>query len=98
MTIEKGLFVITDLFRECVMIVFLANQETADAQKCRIVRIHQEKGGAGTVIRVEPETLHISKGTCVIWINWVKAQEVSVVFREDGKNCRMIKLPLMNLM
>lgn len=67
---------------------FLVNQGTIDAQDCRIIRIHQEKGSAGTTIRLEPEHLQISKDTCVIWINWVPKQEVRVVFREDGKRCR----------
>ena len=29
---------------------FLVNQGTIDAQKCRIIRIHQEKGSAGTEV------------------------------------------------
>ena len=67
---------------------FLVSQGTIDAQKCRIIRIHQEKGSAGTTIRIEPQSMHIDKDTCVIWINWVPKQEVRVIFREDGKKCQ----------
>jgi len=67
---------------------FLVSMRTIDAQECRIIRIHEEKGSAGTTVRLEPESLHISKDTCVIWINWVPKQEVSIVFREDGKRCQ----------
>ena len=41
-------------------------------------------------IRLEPETISISKGTCVIWLNWAAAaQEMKVVF-EDGKKCSSV--------
>jgi hypothetical protein len=70
------------------MATLLVSQGTIDAQKCRIIRIHQEKGSAGTTVRVEPQSLHISKDTCVIWINWVPKEEVRVIFREDGKSCQ----------
>jgi hypothetical protein len=68
-------------------VVFLSAGETIDAQSCRIVRI---SGGAGvqvTDINIEPQSLMIPKGTCVVWFNRAKAQEVKVVF-EEGKTCQ----------
>lgn len=56
----------------------------AYAQECRLIRI--QGGGTSAEIYLEPETVRISKGTCVIWSNWVGAKEVSVVF-EEGKKC-----------
>jgi hypothetical protein len=40
-------------------------------------------------IRVEPETMQISKGSCVIWFNRAAANEVKVVF-EEGKKCAAV--------
>jgi hypothetical protein len=65
---------------------FLANQETVSAQECRLVRLHGGIGANVSEIRIEPRTLWISKGTCVIWSNWVRTDEVKVVF-EEGKKC-----------
>ena len=42
--------------------------------------------GGTAQIRLEPETILVSKGTCVIWNNWTGAQEVIVKF-EEGKKC-----------
>lgn len=84
---KKILAVLVGLASVLVMTIFLANLETVGAQECRIIRIHKELGGSGHLIRLEPEVLHISQGTCVIWINWVPSQEIRINFREDGKRC-----------
>ena len=60
--------------------------ETVNAQECRLVRLHGGIGGNVSEIRIEPRTLWVSKGTCVIWSNWVRTDEVKVKF-EDGKKC-----------
>jgi len=85
---KRRLFLLVGSVLVLAATTFQVNQGTVDAQKCRIIRIHQEKGSAGTTIRIEPQSIHISKDTCVIWINWVPSQEVRVVFREDGKKCQ----------
>ena len=68
------------------MVIVLVGHEIVSAGECRIIRSQKEKGGAGTVVSPEPATLRISKGTCVIWINWVPG-EISINFQEDGKTC-----------
>jgi len=69
------------------MAVLLARQQTANAQDCRIIRI-QGMVTHGS-IHVEPKTLWISKGTCVIWFNRSSTEEVKVIF-EDGKRCSSV--------
>ena len=62
------------------------DQQVINAQECRIVRIY---GGAGEdikEIRLEPERMIASKGTCVIWVNWVRDDEVKIVF-DEGQKC-----------
>jgi len=64
----------------------LKNQETISAQECRLIRLYGGVAGNVAEIRIEPNSIWISKGTCVIWSNWVRTDEVKVVF-EDGKKC-----------
>jgi len=37
-------------------------------------------------IVIEPDTVWAAKDTCVIWSNWVKGQEVKLIF-EEGEKC-----------
>jgi hypothetical protein len=67
--------------------------ETADAQECRIVRIYAETEGEAHRVRIEPQTLSIRKGACVIWNNWAWTKEtdekvILIKFRE-GKQCEV---------
>ena len=62
--------------------MLLVYQPAADAQECIIVRIDDGEKS----IRVQPETLNISKGTCVIWVNWSATRKVDIMF-EKGKVC-----------
>ena len=83
---KKILSVAVGLALVLALTTLMANQDTASAQECRLVRLH---GGIGTnvsEIRIEPRALWISKGTCVIWSNWVRTDEVKVIF-EEGKKC-----------
>lgn len=64
----------------------LPHEVAVQAQECRIIRIlgmttHKS-------IRAEPEILRVSKGSCVIWVNWSTA-EVKVIFKE-GKKCASV--------
>jgi hypothetical protein len=49
----------------------------ADAQECRVIRIHGM--AVHESVQLEPQTVVISKGTCVIWFNRAAAQEMKVV-------------------
>ena len=67
------------------MIIYLSNLGTTFAQECRIIRIIGMQMHHS--IRIEPETLFISKGDCVVWFNRAEsAEEVKVSF-ENGKKC-----------
>ena len=65
--------------------LFLVGQGTTTAQDCRLIRVH---GGAmqSETPYIEPQTAWIPKGTCVIWSNWVRTDEIKIVF-EEGKKC-----------
>lgn len=69
-----------------VMTYFLAYPEAIKAkEECLSVKIFGQ-AVPGVSIWIEPETLTISKGTCVVWINWARATQVTLKFRE-GKKC-----------
>ena len=85
---KKRLLIAVGITFVFAMAMFLAIQETGNAGECRIVRINLEQRSGGSYISMEPDTMHISKDTCVIWINWVPAHEVKVMFEEDGKKCK----------
>jgi outer membrane protein OmpA-like peptidoglycan-associated protein len=79
---------LTLLFTTCV---FLAVQNIALANECRIITI---KGGGksgvstslGSIISADPSTIYVTTGTCVVWVNHAHATEVRVTFK-DGKAC-----------
>jgi hypothetical protein len=83
---KKILTVAVGLAFILALTTLLANQETVSAQECRLVRLHGGIGANVSEIRIEPRALWISKGTCVIWSNWVRTDEVKVKF-EEGKKC-----------
>jgi plastocyanin len=70
-----------------IMAIFLFSPQLTNAvEECRIVKL----SGHGLVrpqmyVRIEPNTLVISKGTCVVWVNFVAADEVTVSFKEGNK-------------
>ena len=70
------------------LVIFLGNPLTIGAaEKCVIVTIQSHEG-------ISPETLHIKKGDCVVWINWTRAEDVKITFKE-GKRCQdMTKSPV----
>lgn len=68
------------------MIILVVDRAGINAQSCRIIRLYGEAAPPGNELRIEPNTLLVPKGTCVIWSNWIKAQEVKIVF-EEGKKC-----------
>ena len=51
----------------------------AAGESCNIVTIHGRSG-------VNPKTIAVSKGDCVIWMNWTRDEDVSLSFKE-GEKC-----------
>lgn len=64
----------------------ISSQAIVSAQECRIIRVHGGGPGWSDRIEVEPGTTFIDRGTCVIWSNWVRTDEIKIIF-EDGKKC-----------
>ena len=83
--------VIFTLLSMC-MALFIVNPvsiwaEEKEGDKCFMVRI-QGKGPAAKdqVVNLTPQYLAVPAGSCIIFINWVRADEVMVSF-EEGKTC-----------
>jgi len=66
--------------------LLMLTSELTNAKECRIIRLYGGKGGNIEDVRIEPKTIWIAKGDCVVWVNWIQAPEVQIVFKE-GKKC-----------
>ena len=70
------------------MVIFLGNpMAIGAAQKCAIVHISSHEG-------IDRETLTISRGDCVVWINMTHGEGVKITFREGKKCADMTKSPV----
>ncbi len=61
-----------------------AQQERAQQKQCAVVDINGDN-------TIEPETLEIAHGDCVLWLNWGDSAEV--IFSEGEKSKDMTKDP-----
>ena len=59
----------------------------SEAQECRIVRLHGSAGGSPSQIYIEPGTIRVSEGACVVWVNWIIGPIIELKF-DDGKTCK----------
>jgi hypothetical protein len=66
------------------VMIGLLSLEIVSAQECRLIKIHGRT--EHPTIMIEPETIYVSKGDCVVWFNRVTAKEIQVIFVE-GKRC-----------
>jgi len=67
--------------------IFLLNLSTAAAQQCQIIRIAKETLDDSSRIWLYPREAEVSKGTCVIWMNWIEREKVSITFQKNAKTC-----------
>jgi hypothetical protein len=70
-----------------LIIILGYGKESNAAEKCTIVNIRSHAG-------VEPEVLKITKGDCVVWINWTRGEDVKVIFKEGKKCADITKAPV----
>lgn len=64
-----------------------AAETTWDGQQCRVVTIQSNAG-------ISHPTLQVKKGTCVVWLNYTRGEDVRVVFPEGQKCLAMTKSPV----
>ena len=62
--------------------ILFFNLPTVDAQECQVITIQDGENS----ITLHPGTVTISKGTCVIWVNWSTTTDVKIAFGQ-GKVC-----------
>ena len=68
--------------------IVLATAESIGAQeRCFPIYIRSHAG-------IEPDTLNVNKGDCVVWINWARGEDAQVIFREGKKCSDMTKAPI----
>ena len=66
--------------------VLIFHQKGLNAGECRLIRIYGEPDGQ-VPFGLEPDIIRIKNGTCVVWANLSREQEVQVIF-EEGKVCK----------
>ena len=77
---KKMLTIVVGSFFVLAIIIFLSNLETISAQECRIIKIHGRTERPS--IMLEPETIFLSQGDCVVWFNRFKAEDIKVTFKK----------------
>ena len=68
------------------MFVFIGS--VVFAEECQLIQLNLEKAGAGSQINIAPKSITVPVGTCTVWVNFIKDNEVSVSFREKAKACQ----------
>jgi hypothetical protein len=81
---KKKLMIVIGFIFVLAMIIFLSKLGTLSAQECRVIKIHGWTEHRS--IMIEPETIVLSKGDCVVWFNQIMPGVVKVTF-EEGKKC-----------
>jgi hypothetical protein len=61
--------------------------KSAKADQCYIVKISEEIKADNTLIWLYPEKITVSKGNCIIWVNFTERYKVSITFQESGQSC-----------
>ena len=76
------------------MVIFLSGPTTLGAaEKCEIVSIRGRD-------KIEPKTLTVKKGDCVVWINFLSSssgypsQDITLSFKEGERCARSTKAPV----
>ena len=67
-------------------IIYLSNLRIISAQECRLVKFRGIIGYPS--LTIEPSTIFLSQGDCVVWFNAVSAGKVKVSIA-DGKKCAL---------
>ena len=83
---KKGLLIVMGYIFVFAMIIFLSNPGTLSAQECRFIKIIGGDTELPFLMMLEPETIVVSKGDCVVWFNRFTAETLKVTFKE-GKKC-----------
>jgi|LQYC01.1.fsa_nt_gi plastocyanin len=89
---KKKLLIAIGVSFVVAVIIGLLGLQTISAQECRIIRIL----GRTDVypLTIEPATIFINKGDCVVWFNRVFTEEIQVAFKEGKKCLDVTKSPM----
>ncbi|MFH0725581.1 MAG: hypothetical protein V2B19_04390 [Pseudomonadota bacterium] len=61
--------------------------KSAKADQCYIVKISEEVKADNSQIWLYPEKMTISKGNCIVWVNFTEKYKVSITFQGSGQSC-----------
>jgi hypothetical protein len=90
--IKKGVAMNTKRYNPTLAIIFsfallFSFLSSSVAQQTRVIRLQGSASNSQNGVRIEPDTMLISKGGVVIWNNWARSSDVKIIFQE-GKVCQ----------
>jgi hypothetical protein len=68
--------------------IFIFIGSVVFAEECQLIQLNLEKAGAGSQINIAPKSITVPVGTCTVWVNFIKDNEVTVSFRDNAKKCQ----------
>ena len=84
---HKSLFILLGGVLILMSAILAANPQLASAaEKCYFVTFFDKNN-------VNPTTLTIGKGDCVVWMDWKRNEDVTLSFREGAKCLKAVKKP-----
>ncbi|SPD75274.1 hypothetical protein PITCH_A510009 [uncultured Desulfobacterium sp.] len=81
-----SLFILLGIIFTFAMFIFALSNGISNAEECRMIKVYGQPGGQ-VIFRLEPDTIKVDKGTCVVWVNFARENEIKVIF-EQGKVCK----------
>ncbi|MBI5594300.1 MAG: hypothetical protein HY881_27950 [Deltaproteobacteria bacterium] len=76
---------ILSFFLLCFLSVF--SYPEAKADQCFIVKIGEEIKADNLQIWLYPEKITVSRGNCIVWVNFTERYKVSITFQGSGQYC-----------
>jgi hypothetical protein len=61
--------------------------KSAKADQCYIIKISEEVKADNSQIWLYPEKITVSKGNCIVWVNFTERYKVSITFQGNGQSC-----------
>jgi hypothetical protein len=76
----------------------IVGYKEAKAEHCYLVKIGEEVKGDNSQIWLYPEKVTVSKGNCIVWVNFTERYKVSITFQESGQSCIKASEPTSSFM
>jgi hypothetical protein len=87
MNIKKLCFKTKAVLVMVCAVLLLCSSMAYAGDGCEFIKVIKERAGGGSSVRISPEKITVPVGTCTVWINFIRDENVQVSFRENAKQC-----------